>query len=109
MKCLLCGGESRRAWTVCCLTRRPRCERAMKVQEVISRAKAKKITGWQAADRDELWKRRWMEKIKKRLSHPAWKSRKPAGFPLSHSPGDCGRLTKTGHFICYETGTFLMS
>ncbi len=26
-------------------------ERAMKVQEVISRAKAKKITGWQAAEK----------------------------------------------------------
>jgi hypothetical protein len=33
----------------------------------------------------------------------------PAGFPLSHSLGDCGRLTKTGHFICYEKRTFLMS
>jgi len=50
-------------------------ERAMKVQEVISRAKAKKITGWQAADRDELWKRRWMEKSKNdfptQLGNPA--------------------------------------
>jgi len=54
-----------------------------------------------------LWKRRGVEKSKNRLSHPAWKSRKPAGFPLSHSLGDCGRLTKTGHFICYEKGTFL--
>jgi len=41
-------------------------------------------------------------KVKKRLSHPAWKSRKPAGFPLSHCLGDGGRFTKTGHFICYE-------
>jgi hypothetical protein len=34
-------------------------ERAMKVQEVISRAKAKKIAGWQAVEkwrRDGLWK-----------------------------------------------------
>ncbi len=84
-------------------------ERAMKVQEVISRAKAKKITGWQAAEkwrRDGLWKRRWMEKSKNdfptQLGNPA----NPAGFPLSHSPGDCGRLTKTGHFICYERGHF---
>src|SRR6266436_6730059 len=37
------------------------------------------------------------------LGNPA----NPAGFPLSHSLGDCGRLTKTGHFICYEKGTFL--
>jgi transposase len=87
-------------------------ERAMKVQGVISRAKAKKITGWQAAEkwrRDGLWKRRWMEKSKNdfptQLGNPA----NPAGFPLSHSLGDCGRLTKTGHFICYEKGTFLMS
>ena len=28
---------------------------------------------------------------------------------LSHSLGDYGRLTKTGYFICYEKGTFLMS
>jgi hypothetical protein len=27
----------------------------------------------------------------------------------SHSLDDCGRLTKTGYFICYEKGTFLMS
>jgi hypothetical protein len=49
-------------------------------------------------------------KVKKRLSHPAWKSRKPprdSHFP--HSPDDCWRLTKTGHFICYKKGTFLMS
>src|SRR5262249_58867449 len=25
-----------------------------------------------------------------------------AGFPLSHSFGGCGRLTKNGHFTCYE-------
>ena len=87
-------------------------ERAMKVQGVISPAKAKKITGWQAAEkwrRDGLWKRRWMEKSKNdfptQLGNPA----NPAGFPLSHSLGDCGRLTKTGYFICYEKGTFLMS
>jgi hypothetical protein len=48
------------------------------------------------------------------LGNPA----NPAGFPLSHSLGDCGRLTKTGHLICYakrdisnvvRRGTFLMS
>ncbi len=87
-------------------------ERAMKVQGVISPAKAKKITGWQAAEkwrRDGLWKRRWMEKSKNdfptQLGNPA----NPAGFPLSHSLGDYGRLTKTKHFICYEKGTSLLS
>jgi hypothetical protein len=42
----------------------------------------------------------------------------PAGFPLSHSLGDCGRLTKTGTFHLLRKGdisnvvrmgTFLMS
>ncbi|HYL15208.1 MAG TPA: hypothetical protein VEV41_19375 [Terriglobales bacterium] len=47
-----------------------------------------------------------------------WRSPKPdsstalgnpaeyAGFPLSHSLGGCGRLTKTGHFTCYKKRTF---
>jgi hypothetical protein len=87
-------------------------ERAMKVQGVISRAKAKKITGWQAAEkwrRDGLWKRRWMEKSKNDFPTELGNPANPAGFPLSHSLGDYGRLTKTGHFVCYEKGTFLMS
>jgi len=54
-------------------------ERAMKVQEVILRTMAKKIT-WLAG------------------------RRKNGG-----ATGYCGRLTKTGYFICYEKGTFLMS
>jgi hypothetical protein len=68
-----------------------------------------KITGWQAAKKwrgDGLWERRWMEKPKNdfptQLGNPA----NPAGFPLSNSLGDCGRLTKTGHFICYKKGIF---
>jgi hypothetical protein len=84
-------------------------ERTMKVQEVISRAQAKKITGWQTAEkwrRDGLWKRRWMEKSKNDFSTQLGNPANPAGFPLSHSPDDCGRLTKTGHFICYERGHF---
>jgi hypothetical protein len=36
------------------------------------------------------------------LGNPA----KCAGFPLSHRLGGCGRLTKTGHFTCYEKRTF---
>ena len=77
----------------------------MKVQGVISRAKAKKITGWQAAEkwrRDGLWKRRGMENSKNDFPTPLGNPASPAGFPLSHSLGGCGRLTKTGHFICYE-------
>jgi hypothetical protein len=65
-------------------------ERAMKVQGVISRAEAKKITRWQAAEKmagaTGLWKRRGVEKSKNRLSHPAWKSRKPRGIPTFPQP-----------------------
>jgi hypothetical protein len=39
------------------------------------------------------------------LGNPA----NPAGFPLSHSPGGYGRLTKIEHSLFYEKGTFLMS
>jgi hypothetical protein len=53
-------------------------------QEIsVLRVKEKKIT-WQAAEkrrRDGLWKRRVVEKSKSRLSHHAWKSRKPRGIP----------------------------
>jgi hypothetical protein len=88
-------------------------ERAMKVQEVILRTMAKKIT-WLAGRRknggatgcgkDAGWKSQRTD-FPTPLGNPA----NPAGFPLSHSLGDCGRLTKTGYFICYEKGTFLMS
>ena len=59
-------------------------ERAMKVEEVISRAKGEKDHGMAAekmAGATGLWKRRGVEKSKNRLSHPAWKSRKPRGIP----------------------------
>ncbi len=36
--------------------------------------------------RDGLWKRRGVEKSKSRLSHPAWKSRKPRGIPTFPQP-----------------------
>jgi hypothetical protein len=39
------------------------------------------------------------------LGNPA----NPAGFPLSHSLGGSGRLTKIEHSLFYEKGTFLMS
>jgi len=81
-----------------------------------------KITGWQAAEKwrarrgcgkDAEWKSQKSD-FPTPLGNPA----NPAGFPLSHSLGDCGRLTKAGHFISYEKrdisnvvrmGTFLMS
>jgi hypothetical protein len=81
-------------------------------QDVISRAKAKKITGWQATEkcrRDGLWKRRGMEKSKNDFPTPLGNPANPAGFPLSHSPDDCGRLTKIEYSLFYEKGTLLMS
>ena len=39
------------------------------------------------------------------LGNPA----NPAGFPLSHSPGGYGGLTKFEHSLFYEKGTLLMS
>ena len=36
--------------------------------------------------RDGPWKRRGVEKSKNRLSHPAWKSRKPRGIPTFPQP-----------------------
>jgi hypothetical protein len=39
------------------------------------------------------------------LGNPA----NPAGFPLSHSPGGYGRVTKIENYLFYEKGTFLMS
>jgi hypothetical protein len=56
---------------------------------------------------DGLWKRREVEKSKSRLSHPAWKSRKPRGIPTFHTApaatGDSLKSnipfsTKRGHF-----------
>jgi hypothetical protein len=66
--------------------------------------------------RDGLWKRRGMEKSKNDFPTPLGNPANPAGFPLSHSLGGCGRLTKTGlsasfrkETMHYEKGTFLMS
>jgi hypothetical protein len=39
------------------------------------------------------------------LGNPA----NPAGFPLSHSPDDYGRLTKIEHSLFCEKGTLLKS
>jgi hypothetical protein len=77
-------------------------ERAMKVQEVISRAEGERDYGWPAAEK--IWARRAVEKTLRgkvqrtdfptSLGNPA----NPAGFPLSHSLGDCERLTKNRTF-----------
>src|SRR5882762_12022542 len=79
-------------------------ERAIKVQGVISRAKAKKdhaMAGsrkkWRArrgCGKDAGWKSQKTD-FPTPLGNPA----NPAGFPLSHSLGGCGTLTKIGHFI----------
>src|SRR5215831_6632700 len=61
--------------------------------------------------RDGLWKGREVEKSKSRLSYLAWNPADPAGFPLSHSPDGCWRLTtpdislatRTGHFDLLRT------
>jgi len=87
-------------------------ERAMKVQEVILRTMAKitclaggrKNGGATGRGKHAGWKSQRTD-FPTPLGNPA----NPAGFPLSHSLGDYGRLTKTGYFICYEKGTFLMS
>jgi len=49
-------------------------------------------------------------KVKKRLSHPAWKSRKPprdSHFPTASTTA--GDYLKTGYFTDYEKRSFLMS
>ena len=88
-------------------------ERAMNVQGVISRGDGEKDQGMagrrknggrRGCGKDAGWKSQKTD-FPTPLGNPA----NPAGFPLSHSLGDCGRLTKTGHFSCYEKGTFLMS
>jgi hypothetical protein len=65
-------------------------ERVMNVQEVnLGRAMAKDHVGGRPQKkwrRDGLWKRRGVEKSKNRLSHPAWKSRKPRGIPTFPQP-----------------------
>jgi hypothetical protein len=88
-------------------------ERAVKVQEVISRAEAKRSRDgrqqkkWRArrgCGKDAEWKSQKSD-FPTSLGNPA----NPAGFPLSHSPGGYGRLTKIEHSLFYEKGTFLMS
>src|ERR1700721_1760490 len=68
--------------------------------------------------RERLWKSRGVEKSKNDFPTPLGNPANPAGFPLSPSLGDYGRLTKnrTFHLLrkgdtsnVVRTGTFLMS
>src|SRR5258707_10277089 len=80
-------------------------------QEIsVWRVKEKKIT-WQAAEK--MAARRAVEKprggkVKKPTFPPRLEiPQTPAGFPLSHSPDDYGRLTKIEYSLFYEKGTLL--
>jgi hypothetical protein len=64
----------------------------------------KKIAGATGYGKDAGWKSQ-KTTFPPRLEIP----QTPAGFPLSHSLDDCGRLTKTGYFTDYQKRTFLMS
>ena len=57
--------------------------------------------GRQGRGKDARWKSPKTD-FPTALGNPA----KCAGFPLSHRLGGGGRLTKTGHFTCYEKRTF---
>ena len=68
--------------------------------------------------RERLWKSRGVEKSKNDFPTPLGNPANPAGFPLSHSLGDYGRLTenRTFHLLrkgdtsnVVSMGTFLMS
>src|SRR6266403_4839841 len=81
---------------VCCLNGRPRWSGQAKYRESCRERRRKRSRDGQAAEKRAgatgLWKRRGVEKSKKRLSHPAWKSRKPprdSHFPTaSATAGD---------------------
>ena len=66
-------------------------------------ARRKKL-GATGCGKDARWKSQKAD-FPTPLGNPA----NPAGFPLSHSPGGYGRLTKIEHSLFYEKGTFLMS
>jgi len=68
--------------------------------------------------RERLWKSRGVEKSKNDFPTPLGNPANPAGFPLSHSLGDYGRLTtnRTFHLLrkgdtsnVVSMGTFLLS
>ena len=64
-------------------------ERMMKLQDVLLKAMAKKITWWEAAEIigvTDRTMRRWRERLAT-----------PAGFPLSHRAGGCFPFPKQAH------------
>src|SRR2546429_2058685 len=69
-------------------------ERAMKVQEVILRAMAKRITWWQAAEIvgiSDRWMRRWRERYQEFGYDGLVDKRRGEGFPRGGSAGPGGR------------------
>ena len=80
MKCRLCGGEVGRAWAEYVYLLEGRDGAGDGEEDHVVGRQQKK---WR---RDGLWKRRGVEKSKNRLSHPAWKSRKPRGIPTFPQP-----------------------
>ena len=76
------------------LTRRPRVERAMKVQEVILRAMAKKITWWQAAEIHRAsatgTMRRWRERYEEFGYDGLFDRRRGKPSPQTGAGGDGG-------------------
>ena len=88
---------------------------AMRTMEKRSRGDDKQQKKWR---RERLWKSRGVEKSKNDFPTPLGNPANPAGFPLSHSLGDYGRLTenRTFHLLrkgdtsnVVRMGTFLMS
>jgi len=75
-----------------------------RVKEKRSRGRQQKNGGATGCGKAAWWKSQKAD-FPTTLGNPA----NPAGFPLSHSPDDYGRLTKIEHSLFYEKGTFLMS
>jgi hypothetical protein len=77
-------------------------ERTMKIQEVILRAMAKRITWWQAAEIigiSERQMRRWHRRYEKWGYDGLWDRRRGGPSPRrvgGHSPGICNRLPVSG-------------
>src|ERR1700687_3630676 len=72
-----------------------------------------RLWGRQPRRREGLWKRRGVEKSERRLSHPAWKSRKVRGIPTFPQPRRrlVNLLNRTYHVLqkpdiltCYGQG-----
>jgi len=76
--------------------------RALEKDRVVT--SSRKNDGATGCGKDASWKSHKPD-FPTSLGNPA----NPAGFPLSHSPDDYGRLTKIEHSLFYEKGTLLMS